>query len=1483
MALGNPRVGGKGGLFGHPPNDVNDVLGGIRIQTSILGTPIPIVYGRNRITGNLLDYFNFTATPQQHKGGKGGLFGSGAKGGQQEYDYGASVIIGLCQGPISGIGGVWDSQGTLPVNDTTETYTIGGGLTYTATQQNTYIQDLGVTEEQSFSQVANDYGSPGAVTISGTQQVPMKRVSGSPSMGEYSESGGVYTFSSADTGTNVQINYSYGPPNSIDSDPIQSYNLTIFDGTQGQTPWSYSGIPAGHNIGYTLLAYVATAQMDLGSSGVLPNLSYEIYGLLPYGQGTFDANPRDVIYDMMTNPIYGCGLVSLDVGGLTMPNWATNFSNYCCANGLFISPVLQDSQTFSDYLKDWLDATNGGMIRNGLALTIASYGDTTTVGNGATFIPPTNPIYNLDDDDFIRDRDELPIRVERPSVVDAYNSVKVQFTERTANYNTNQVEATYDLGIQLWKYRPESARDYSFFTDETAAASAATTILNRLVCIRNKWHFKLPQTYILLDPMDLVVLPAEPETNNVATPVRLTSIQEAAESAPDSSGDPKRDDLVLEIEAEDFPWGNCGPTEYPKQPGVRAFPNANADPGYVSPPFIFEPVPRLRGTDPNMEMWIALCGNSQTVAFSGGAGSGATAYAIITGGVITSVVMVDQGSGYTSAPLVSFGNSQNAGSGAAGTATISGGKVTGVTITSGGSGYATAWGGARVWMSTDGSTYYPVALQFGASIMGATVGAYPAHGDPDAVDNLTVDLSESGGTLASFSAEHENQYGSLSVIAGGYGNIPYELIAFGQVTLVSANEYELLASATGAVVSPYGPPSYQLQIAAPGSGYTNVEGAILNRSGNPIGAFTLTPGSGYVSGDVVTFTGSGVTTPATAVYVPGQPLGGPLWFTNTGAGFTAGHSYNATGGSGTGMSIVVNSTAGDCFIGIFIGNNAIGSSAVAFGGSGYLVGDTGTIPNQYYAGPVGVARQGTYTVTAVDTSGTYGEVQTVYNPGTGSSVGGSGYSVGNILTLTGGGGDAEVLVLTVSSGAVTSVLPIQGGSGYAIGTLYTCSGGGGTGCKLEVAQVNNGPGVVTGIEIADPGNDFSTTGTALAPYYQCIAGSRNPLTVATLPALSPGSVQPGQGAGLCVGVSSLVNGAASAAVIGMPVSVPGVAGMFNPTTGMPWGGSGYSSANGVSITPVSPGTGSGLAANIQAGSYIRRNVFGAPTGPSGGVNHPSGSQFCFLGTGPASIAPITKIKLDPSLVGQTVYFKFTSFNQRQNMEQSLAVVEPFLYVPTGLQTGLYGFAYSVTPNILSQPSTAPTTISILPFLISASFGAVTFNGTTLTGLSSSALYNVYVYQPSLQGEGGAMATGAQYEARTDTSLSTAAGWYFIGQIQMLPAGGGSQTQTGGQSTNSTPGQLTQTAVYSEGMGAASLVSGAYYLNYTTLFGPLVPGSISIAWSSSPAITITDDGAGHLYNGSTLCGTVNYAIGLLNIGPVATAAGSSDVPVSYRYY
>src|SRR4029077_18233545 len=61
------------------------------------------------------------------------------------------------------------------------------------------------------------------------------------------------------------------------------------------------------DLGYGGVAYVASSAMDLGESGTLPNLSFEVLGILPFSAGITDCNPRDVITDLLSNPFYGLG------------------------------------------------------------------------------------------------------------------------------------------------------------------------------------------------------------------------------------------------------------------------------------------------------------------------------------------------------------------------------------------------------------------------------------------------------------------------------------------------------------------------------------------------------------------------------------------------------------------------------------------------------------------------------------------------------------------------------------------------------------------------------------------------------------------------------------------------------------------------------------------------------------------------------------------------------------------------------------------------------------------------------------------------------------------------------------------------------------------------------------------------------------------------------------------------------------------------
>ena len=79
----------------------------LALQTSTEGAPIPIVYGRMRVTGQVIWAARFNERAQTRSR-------SGAKGGGEEtnYTYSVSFAVALCEGPISGLGKVW-ANGTL--------------------------------------------------------------------------------------------------------------------------------------------------------------------------------------------------------------------------------------------------------------------------------------------------------------------------------------------------------------------------------------------------------------------------------------------------------------------------------------------------------------------------------------------------------------------------------------------------------------------------------------------------------------------------------------------------------------------------------------------------------------------------------------------------------------------------------------------------------------------------------------------------------------------------------------------------------------------------------------------------------------------------------------------------------------------------------------------------------------------------------------------------------------------------------------------------------------------------------------------------------------------------------------------------------------------------------------------------------------------------------------------------------------------------
>ncbi|WP_207000754.1 phage tail protein [Trinickia mobilis] len=449
----------------------------IRVQTSQYARPIPIVYGTNRVTGNIIWYGNFQAIPHnQASGGKGGGGGSGST----SYTYTAAVAIGLCHGTTTGIGKVWSS------NSITNTLALG---------------------------------------------------------------------------------------------------LTQFAGTQPQTPWGYltTNFPS-QALSYANIAYVVHPNFDLGSSPSLPNLSFEVIGKLTAVVG--DVSPEQVLYDYLSNSIYGAGMKTAWFG-----DW-TQYNNYCFAMGLLFSPVYDSQSQAMQNVKDLLDATNSAIFWSEGLLKIVPYGDQTVTGDGTTFTPNVTPVYALNDDNFIFNAGQDPVQIARSSPADAYNLVDVEWYDRLNSYNISIAEAKDQLYIQQYGPRPDSTRSYHFITTQAAAQAVAQFILQRNVYIRNTYTFTLGWVFCALEPMDIVTI-TDTRMGLTNQPVRITQIVE------NENGD-------LTFTAEEFPLGVATPALYTAQGAAGYQQNYNVSAPNVTDATIFEPPARLTGNA--LEVWAAVCG-----------------------------------------------------------------------------------------------------------------------------------------------------------------------------------------------------------------------------------------------------------------------------------------------------------------------------------------------------------------------------------------------------------------------------------------------------------------------------------------------------------------------------------------------------------------------------------------------------------------------------------------------------------------------------------------------------------------------------------------------------------------------------------------------------------------------------------------------------------------------------------------------------------
>jgi hypothetical protein len=478
----------------------------LQSQTSVQGLPIPIMWGANRISANVIDAFNFYSQPAG-KGGKGG------KG--NNLDYYAAVILALCEGA---------------------------------------------------SQV--DGWHPGHGTT----------------IGQAWQDGQAINFASLGFG--------------------------FYPGDDSQEPWS-TAVAAGRGLSYAPTCYLANGNLALGTSATIPNYNYEIFstfngynvGLSDEGVRLPDANFGNIIPDLLQNPRYTLDMPSQFIDLDSCADLVT----YHLASNIFVSPVLKDQEQVQSIFQRWATIGNFWIFWNGVILKVVPLGDTPVTGNGVTYTPNVAPIYALGPDDFVvsdknSNKAQAPVTVTRKDPADGYNLVQLNCSIRDNGYQNTPYRWSDQTSIDEVGVQAPNVISSTEICYETTANTCIALIGQRQLYIRNDYAFKLPPTFILLEPGDIVTL-TEPNIGLSNFPVRIKTIDE------DDKGN-------LSFVAEEFPIGVGTPGIVETEPWGGGEPwNVNVTPGSVNAPAFIQPDPSL--TQNQSEVWAAL---SWDPATTGGCG-----------------------------------------------------------------------------------------------------------------------------------------------------------------------------------------------------------------------------------------------------------------------------------------------------------------------------------------------------------------------------------------------------------------------------------------------------------------------------------------------------------------------------------------------------------------------------------------------------------------------------------------------------------------------------------------------------------------------------------------------------------------------------------------------------------------------------------------------------------------------------------------------
>lgn len=379
---------------------------------------------------------------------------------------------------------------------------------------------------------------------------------------------------------------------------VAATNFGVFLGDQAQLPWSY--LTSNHPdqaFAYRLTSYLA-GNISLGSGAELPNWTFEVAGVVSYSiAGQPDADAMLVTADFLTNVDSGVAGWLAEYNG----DW-TDAQNYLLASNLLVSYALTSPTSASSFLQEFLTSLNIMPVWSESVLKMVPRGDMAIAGNGHVYNPPTVPIYDLADNDFLPNQASFggtnadPVSGQQVPARKQDNTVKVEFLDRVADYNPASLAASDDGAILLYGERcSDGVKQWHWFQNGAAAQMAAQLGLGRKR-ISNKYSFTLRPRYVLLDPGDIVTITDE----GLGLFRQWVRIVDSAENQ----------DRSINFLVEEYLQGTASAPAYGRQVAQGSKPNYSTDPGGINDPFLFEPTDELAG---GLEVWAAVSGVNSTL------------------------------------------------------------------------------------------------------------------------------------------------------------------------------------------------------------------------------------------------------------------------------------------------------------------------------------------------------------------------------------------------------------------------------------------------------------------------------------------------------------------------------------------------------------------------------------------------------------------------------------------------------------------------------------------------------------------------------------------------------------------------------------------------------------------------------------------------------------------------------------------------------